>query len=213
VGKRREAFEIISLAKLEDVRAAQELRRLKEVTNARFFGIRIVSHRVIFILDVSGSMEEKMRLQVEGETALTRMAVARRELIAAIQGLARGALFNLITFSSGVDSWLEGGVASADTVSREEAEAFVARQIPGGGTNLYEAIQLAFEDPDVDTIFILSDGEPSVGEVVDVGQIREEVARWNEHRKIKINTIGVGLKLKILEWLSEDSGGRHVKLR
>jgi len=209
----RENFEIISEEELEDARAAMELRRLKEVTNSKFFGIRIISQRVIFIIDVSGSMEESMRLQFEGGKALTRMAVARRELTLAIQGLARGALFNIITFSSGVDSWLEGGVAAADSTSREEAEAFVSRLLPGGGTNLYEAIQLAFEDPDVDTIFILSDGEPSAGAVTDPGAIRNEVASWNEHRGIAINTIAVGGRFRILEWLSEDSGGKHVKLR
>ena len=211
--KEKGGFDVISLAKLEDAKAAMELRRLKEVTNSKFFGIRIISQRVIFIIDVSGSMEENMRVQFEGGDALTRIEVARRELTLAIQGLARGALFNIVTFSSGVDAWLEGGVAAADKVSREEAEAFVSRLLPGGGTNLYESIQLAFEDPDVDTIFILSDGEPSMGEVTDPAQIRKDVALWNKHRNITINTIGIGGRLSILEWLSEDSGGQHVKLR
>jgi HEAT repeat protein len=211
--KNSDRFGIISWADLEEIKAKEKIRRLKQVTNSKFFGIRIVSHRAIFIIDVSGSMEEKMRTKFEGETSLTRMAIARRELINSIKGMERGALFNILIFSSEVDFWLEDGIAGANRAEREEAEAFVSRLKPGGGTNLYGSIEMAFQDPDVDTIFILSDGEPSVGEVTDIYRIREEVAQWNEHRKIEINTIGIGSKLKILEWLAEDSGGQHVKLR
>lgn len=205
--------DVISLSDLEKAREREELRRLKQVTNSKFFGIRIISHRVLFIIDVSGSMEAQMRLQFEGDESLTRMAVARRELTTAVRSLERGALFNIITFSSGVDSWLDSGVTGSSEVSRDEAEAFVARLKPGGATNLYDSIKLAFEDTEVDTIFILSDGEPTAGEVTNVSTIRKDVAAWNEHRRIEINTIGIGGKLKILEWLAEDSGGQHVKFR
>ena len=82
---------------------------------------------------------------------------------------------------------------------------------PFGGTNLYGALRDAFADPDVDTIFVMSDGEPSVGDVVDPLMIRENVAAWNEHRGIVLNTIAIGGQFQILEWLAEDSGGTHVK--
>jgi HEAT repeat protein len=205
--------DVISLAELEKAREREELRRLKQVTNSRFFGIRIVSHRVVFIIDVSGSMEEPMRVDYRDSDPETRMTVAKRELTRAIRSLEQGALFNIITFSSGVDSWLDDGVMASGDTSRDEAEAFVARLTPGGATNLYDSLRLAFEDEDVDTIFVLSDGEPTAGEVTDVGKIREDVRAWNEHRGIEINTIGIGGRLDILQWLSEDSGGKHVKFR
>jgi HEAT repeat protein len=205
--------DVISLAELEKAREREELRRLKQVTNSRFFGIRIVSHRVVFIIDVSGSMEEPMRADYRDSNPETRMTVAKRELTNAIKGLEQGALFNIITFSSGVDSWLDDGVMASGDRSRDEAEAFVARLTPGGATNLYDSIRMAFDDEEVDTIFILSDGEPTAGEVTDVGRIREDVRAWNEHRGIEINTIGIGGRLDILQWLSEDSGGKHVKFR
>ena len=211
--KEGKSFEVISLAELQTAREREEERRLKHVTNSKFFGIRIVSHRVIFIIDVSGSMEEKMDTQFEGDANLDRMAVARRELISSIKSMERGALFNIIIFSSEVDPWLEDGIAGANQKERDEAEDFVSRLKAGGGTNLYDAIKMAFGDPDVDTIFILSDGEPTVGAVTDQNAIRADVLAWNEHRDIQINTIGIGGKLKILEWLAEDSGGQHVKLR
>ena len=81
-----------------------------------------------------------------------------------------------------------------------------------GGTNLYGSLEFAFEDPDVDTIFLLSDGEPSVGDVIDPQLIREVVAERNETRGVVINTIAIGADLEVLEWLAEDSGGTHVAL-
>ena len=95
--------------------------------------------------------------------------------------------------------------------SRDEAQEFVDRLGAMGGTNLYGALRHAFTDPDVDTIFVLSDGEPSVGDVIDPFEIRMHVKRWNAERDIVVNSIAVGGSFQILEWLAEDSGGTHVR--
>lgn len=208
-----ERFEVISLADLEKATRDEDIRRMKQITSAKFFGIRIVSHRVIFIIDVSGSMMETMRARYVGGKAETRIEVAKGELSKCIDGLDREALFNIITFSSGVETWLEDGVAGANDTSRDDAKAYVDRLGAGGATNLYDSLRLAFDDPDVDTIFVLSDGEPTAGEQTDIGTIRDHVLAWNEHRGIEINTIGIGGDFQVLEWLAEDSGGTHVKLR
>jgi hypothetical protein len=206
-------FEVISLDELEKARAKEEERRLKQITNVKFFGIRIISHRVIFIIDVSGSMNEPMRVREAGGGADIRMEVAKRELSRCIEGLDSEALFNIITFSNGVESWLQGGITGADPKSREEAVSYISRLGAGGATNLYDSLRLAFDDPDADTIFILSDGEPTAGEELDISVIRNHVAAWNEHRKVVINTIGIGGSFEVLAWLAEDSGGTHVKFR
>lgn len=80
-----------------------------------------------------------------------------------------------------------------------------------GATNIYDALELAFQDPDVDTIVFLSDGEPTAGQVTDVGLIREAVREWNDTRGIKIDTVAVGGSLQLLQWLAEDNGGRYVE--
>lgn len=206
-------FEIISTTELEKAREAEELRRLKQITNVKFFGIRIISHRVIFIIDVSGSMNEEMRARYVGEGGTTRIEVAKRELTKCIDGLDIEALFNIITFSDGVNRWLQEGIAGSDEKSREEAREHVSRLGAGGATNLYDALRTAFDDPDVDTIFVLSDGEPNVGKQTDITVIRDHVRSWNEHRGVVINTIGIGGSFDVLEWLAEDSAGTHVRFR
>ncbi len=206
-------FEVISLAELEEARTAEEERRLKQITNVKFFGIRIISHRVIFIIDISGSMNEEMRARYVGEGGTTRIEVAKRELTKCIDGLDLKALFNIITFSNGVEGWLQEGITGSDDKSRDDARDYVSRLGAGGATNLYDSLRMAFDDPDVDTIFVLSDGEPNVGEETDITVIRDHVAAWNEHRKVEINTIGIGGSFDVLEWLAEDSGGTHVRFR
>lgn len=204
-------FQLVTETELAAVRRAQEERRLRQTTSVAFFGIRIESHRVVFVLDISGSMSELTRGKYLGRGRDTRMAVAQRELKQAIDGLDTRALFNIIIFSSGVDRWLDRGVTGSAGRSRDEAKQWVDRLGAFGATNLYDAIQAAFDDAEVDTIFILSDGEPNVGGQTDPHMIRRHVARWNEHRGVTIHTIAFGLDLPVLEWISEDAGGTHVK--
>jgi uncharacterized protein YegL len=187
--------------------------RLKKVDagESKFFGIQIISHRVLFVIDVSGSMEEAVRNEFADGAPMNRLQVAKRELKKCIEALEPGAFFNIVTFSSGVERWMEGALAAANAENREKALTYVTDLLTGGGTNLYDAVHNAFEDQDVDTIYVMSDGEPTDGGETEPFVIREHVAQWNEHRQIEINTIAIGGQFQILEWLAEDSGGTHVK--
>lgn len=209
----RDRFQILDDEQLAKVRTGEEEYRLKQSTYVKsdFFGIRIVSHRVMFIVDVSGSMNEGLLTEYQGKAGQSRMEVAKGELARCVGSLDAAAFFNIITFSSGAEKWIDGSLAAANQKNREEAQLYIERLGAGGGTNLYGSLKLAFEDPDVDTIFVMSDGEPSMGEVTDPGMIREHVAAWNQNRGIVINTIAVGGQFQILEWLAQDSKGTHLK--
>lgn len=203
--------ELISADDLERRRIEEEDRRLKMVTSTQFFGIRIVSQRVTFVIDISGSMVELTRARYVDEKGEQRITVAQRELKRCIESLAPGALFNVIAFNSGVDRWLEDGIAGSTPENREQAKAWVERLGAGGGTNIYDSLQEAFRDPEVDTIYLLSDGEPTAGTHTDPGTIREHVRRWNEDRGIVIHCIAIGGSLQVLEWLAADTGGTYIR--
>lgn len=208
-----ENFAVISDTELEKRAQEEEDRRLKQISNVAFFGIRIVSHRVIFIIDVSGSMAFDARAEYVEQQPEPRIEIAKRELKKCIESLDEEALFNVVIFSSDVDSWLDKGMSASSEEGRDAALEYVERLGAFGATNLYDSVQAAFEDADVDTIFILSDGEPTAGAQTDPFIIREHVRKWNEHRDIRINCIAVGGSLQILEWLAEDSGGSYVKFQ
>jgi hypothetical protein len=211
--KNSKDFKPITEAELAKRTTDEEARRLKEVSHATFFGIRIKSHRVIFILDVSGSMNEPTKGDYVGKAGKTRIEVAKEELIKCIDALDPDSLFNIEIFSSDVERWLENGVAQFSKSNKDEAKAYVGKLGANGGTNLYGAMKDAFRDPDVDTIFVLSDGEPSVGDETDQAIIRSRVKEWNLHRGIVINTIAVGGSFQILQWLADDTGGMAKKFQ
>ena len=206
-----DGFKVVSKAELRKLVKAEEERRLRQVTRTEFFGVKIQSNRVIFILDVSGSMLEPTLGRYSSEAGKPRITVAKKELIRVINGLDRRSFFNMIVFSDGAFPWADT-ITPYDAESVQDAKEFVGRLGAQGGTNLYAALALAFEDPEVDTIYVLSDGEPTVGSVIDPASIRDRVAQWNRNRGIVIHTIAVGGNLRVLEWLAQDTGGKHVRI-
>lgn len=210
-----EKFAVASEKDLDKATADKERRRLTQrtVSQAKFFGIKVESHRVIFILDISGSMLESMYGRYVGKRGAARIDIAKQEVSQAIKNLDAGTLFNILTFSSSVAKWKKDGIVAKSPETEAEALEWVERLGASGATNLYDSVKTAFEDKDVDTIFIMSDGEPTNGEVIDPHRIREDVAFWNKHRKVKINTIAIGGNLEVLEWLAKDAGGSYVQMR
>jgi HEAT repeat protein len=213
------AGERFTVATEKDVDKAEQERERKRLTErtraggAKFFGIKVESHRVIFIIDISGSMLESMYGRYVGKRGAARIDVAKQELITAINNLEEGSLFNILAFASSVERWQEQGIGVNTVQSRTAAIEWINRLGARGATNLYDSVKMAFEDKDVDTIFIMSDGEPTNGEVIDPYRIREDVAFWNKHRKVKINCISIGGNLEILEWIATDAGGKYVEMR
>src|SRR5262249_8248612 len=153
-------------------------------------GVRIESHDVAFVVDISGSMAETLQsTQVDNKPA-TRIEVLKIELVKSLKSLDQTALFNLISFSSGVTKWKETVVPNNDKPGAEAID-WIEHLGSRGGTNLYQAFETAFADPRVDTIFLLTDGEPSTGNITDLVLLREHVKEMNETRHVKIHCIGV----------------------
>jgi hypothetical protein len=164
----------------------------------------VSSHRVIFILDISGSMQIPTGALVSKEwpKGLSRFEVMRREARRVIGELPVGAHFNVIAFSDAILPWSpKMQVVTED--KKKTATKWVDALKPEGETNSYGALEAAFKDKDVDTIYFLSDGFPTGGKIVDFTKICAEVAKWNSVRKIRLHTIaflaGDGKPLKIEE--------------
>ncbi len=200
----------VDVGAVERIEREAEARRLRERTRGTFYGLYVTSQRVIFVIDVSGSMREPTSGRYAGEAGEPRIERAKKELLQALDGLTRPALFNIVTFNFGVASWAKKSEAATDE-SLADAKEFVQRLGAEGGTDLYGALCRALTDPDVDTVYVLSDGEPTAGELIDPLAIREAVAEKNRHRRIVLHGIAIGGSLALLEWLAKDSGGTYVR--
>lgn len=193
----------------EDARGAEQRRakqRQEGSTASTFYGLQVVSDRVCFVLDTSGSMRTAV---ADGRT---RMDVAREELARVLDGYPEGDLFNVIFFSTDVLAW-QDSLIPMDAKNRTAALGYVRRQSADGYTAVYDALQRAFEDGRIDTIYLLTDGAPYRGSIDDPGEIRANVRRWNSARHVRIHTVSIGTESGLLRDLARDSGGEYRSVR
>ncbi len=189
-----------------------------------FFGITSTSDRVLYILDVSGSMNELAHPDAAGTRAeVKRIELARKELAGSIDLLDASKTFNLILFSHRVIRW-QAAPAQADKGEVARAKKFATDTEADGGTNIHDALETAFEaattGPDgkspglsFDTFFFMTDGTPTAGKLQTPDEILAAVREWNRTARIVIHCIGVGeaADAAFLGALARETGGVFVK--
>ncbi len=207
-------------------------------TTGTYYGLRVISKFVTFIVDISGSMEEPYEVdsvklpggrkkrkgstgvaEEEGKAGakkkevLPKIEVARRELIRVLDGIPSGTQFNIIPFESSFTPWRPALVQMDDDV-RLQAIEFVKHLNPRGMTNVYDTIASALKDPEVNTIYFLSDGAPTMGKITEPQGILDEIKELNAERKVKIHTIGFHLDpgaASLMRKLAEQNHGDFVE--
>jgi hypothetical protein len=180
---------------------------------ASFYGIEIRANKICFIVDTSGSMAE--RAGGRGTSSLsrrtTRIAVAKTELSNSLNQLLNGVRFNIITFESRVSPY-QKKLIELDSKSRADALKRIKSWHASGGTAIFDAINLALTDKDVEAIYLLTDGEPTEGRLIDIDQILERVDAMTRSRKIKFHGVAIGQRSRLLRELSRRSGGQYVEI-
>lgn len=179
------SFVVPSKAEVEKKLGARDDER-KDLRTAVQEGIYgpIYGERIAFLLDVSGSMS------VGADNTETRIEIAKRELVKVLENqLSPQTYFTIIVFSEDVLA-NQKGLQKASEKSIAKAVEFVGRLKAGGETNAHGALRLAFDDKEIDTIYLLSDGSPTVGEQTIPEMIYLQVGEWNRHRHVIINCIG-----------------------
>jgi Ca-activated chloride channel family protein len=156
----------------------------------------IPAKKLVFVVDTSGSMQ--------GE----KIERVRTALAYAIERLRPDDVFNVIRFSSDVES-LFPGMQRADKASIKAALAFVGELEAAGGTAIDEALSTALGgiiDPETQVIF-LTDGEPTVGET-DPARIAKNALLTNK-LGARVFPFGVGTDLNavLLDRLARDHHG------
>jgi len=211
-------------------------------TSGSFCGIPIQGTRVVFVLDLSGSMDWAMKGQDSGSRRRDRptgLDFAKEELRRAVAAIAPHAQFNLITFNgdSRCELWNKDLVDATDK-NRERFLKHVDGLKARGGTNLWSALEealkigsLAYDtkyESQLDEIFVLSDGAPSVGAVIEPIEILRLVRESNRFASIRINTAFVNTEMpeqyrramremdippeELMRRIAEQNGGKFQNL-
>ena len=138
----------------------------------------------------------------------TKLAVAQKNLKKVLNGLKDGKRFDIIQFESIITDFIRlklekepDKLAVLNIESRQKALAFVDQARPQGQTYMLRALETAFKNEEVDTIYLLSDGAPTPPETAGMNVILERLRKLNRLRSVKINTIGFDLKQKEKEFL------------
>lgn len=175
----------------------------------RFFGMEIVSLRVVFIIDVSGSMRQE-----EPDTGQSRIDLVKGELNKAIKELRAKTFFSTIAFSSVIIPW-DKKLLPASARNKVKAMSFVDRFQASGATWTKEALEKAFSYKHANTFVLLSDGAPAkAGQEVSTKEIIEWVTHTNRFRKATIHTIGFsGANIPFMKELAEKNNGTYREIK
>jgi hypothetical protein len=186
-----------------------EVGKARAVAESRFAGITLTGRRVIFLVDMSGSME----LVDENTPSPEKWLEVRNTVLQLMRSLGNLEKFQVITFSSKIGFPLgkEGEWLDAKVPPAEVGKVLTAIK-PKGGTNMHLALEAAFRyrTQGLDTVYLLSDGLPNLGPGLDrpsrelsevergtiLGKFVRKVLRENWNRplpgqaRVRINTVG-----------------------
>ena len=119
---------------------------------------------------------------------------------------------NLIPYDSRANPvWKE--LRPLDDDNRKRILASVNALQPRGGTNIFDTLELAFRDGSVDTLYLLTDGQPSAGRLTDPADILAEVTRWYRTKQIVVHCIAIGLESDLLKRIAEVTGGEYRSVK
>ncbi len=180
----------------------------------------MVSKKVVFLLDISGSMAVKDQLPEEaspeprGSTTAVkdrrkkakkdeekpdpedipdsrrRLRRVQKELIAVIHKLPPQTSFNIITFNHEIRHFRNQLIMATDA-NKRRASKFVRDFVAEGETWTDAALEAAFDVAGVNTIFLLSDGAPRRNDtLLHIKPILNWMRDANRFRRIRIHTVG-----------------------
>uniref|UniRef100_A0AC11CJM2 von Willebrand factor A domain containing 3A n=1 Tax=Ovis aries TaxID=9940 RepID=A0AC11CJM2_SHEEP len=162
----------------------------------RLFGV-ILESKVCILLDTSGSMGHYLQ-QVKAELTLLIWEQLRKHCDS----------FNLLSFAEGLQPWQDSLVETTDAACHK-AMQWVTCLHAQGSTSVLQALLATFSFPDVEGLYLLTDGKPDTS----CSLILSEVQRLKEKRDIKVHTISLDCSCRtaasFLRDLAALTGGRY----
>ena len=193
-----------------------------------YYGITTDSKRILFVIDISGSM-----LEAGKDPAVSKVDSAKRELLQTLRSLDGESSFTIYAFHDAVRRW-KPSLVRATAKAKDEAAAWVKALGAASWTNTFGALEEGFRvsaaaglDADyggaADTIFLLTDGAPTTpggqladgAGVLETKRVLEAVREWNREKRVVLHAIGIGPSADnvFLGALARENGGRFVPVR
>ncbi|MBI4576585.1 MAG: HEAT repeat domain-containing protein [Planctomycetes bacterium] len=186
-------------------------RSMKTVERG-FYGLPLLSKRLAFIIDLSKSMADPVKGGSGGSYA-RKVDVARAELQQAIQSLDEDVRLNVVFTREAIEVLSERLVA-AKRSNLKAIFAFILEREPArlGRFTPYDALVKAMEDPDLDSVYVLTDGVPTAnaGTYFNRGELLSGMDRVNHWRRLAVHCVEVGEPSKAWKGFLQELADRNV---
>ncbi len=197
-----------------------------------YYGVTLFSQRIGFVFDTSRSTNRKFKPDSSTASLLhgkyedaTIFEIAREEVAESVAALDSRANFNVIAFGSDVRRWQRSMVAANES-NKSGARGFVHSYAAAGETNFYGALSAAldldtvpFTSPGVgdtlDTMVFLTDGTPTVGDIIDPDLLLEWYGELNRYYRVRTHMYAFGrleVDEELMRKLAERNEGRFTQL-
>lgn len=174
-------------------------------TVATYNGIRVDSDHIAFLIDKSSAMREQL-----GSQGMTKERFAQQQLAEVLGKLPEGLVFNVYTYQLEVQTFSEKGPSKIGEKSIKKALEFVKKQSTQASKDIWKVLELVVSDPDIDTIYLLSSGEPDTGKYVHWNRVTAHLKDLNRFQKVTVHTIAYSDSKWYrdqMEKIAEASGG------
>ncbi|MEZ5980393.1 MAG: VWA domain-containing protein [Planctomycetota bacterium] len=183
-----------------------------------FFGLRVRSGAVAFVIDASGSMDYPIPGKDTRGSGSTRFEEATEQLERVLASLEEPSSFQVVLFNDTGNRWQDSAQRVSDT-TRSSVRTWLRRNGPRGGTQLASGLdallprdQDGVRRPDlldVDTVVVLCDGETTE----DGNWARRWLAANNVEAQLVFHCVQIGgSRADALEGLAKGTGGRFVRI-
>lgn len=190
-------------------------------TRVRFHGVPVRSKRLMFIQDLSGGMNNP--LDKDEPSSPTKMRFGKDETVRVLKELPDDVWANVLFFATewyrANERLLPLGKVRAGLVEfvgkQETPDTSAAQNRHKGRSNLFDTLLTALADPEIDTIFFVSEGGPTEGRFVDEGRFMRHFERFNRWQRVQVHGFLVSNSTdgeRFLRKLADLSGGEFHDL-
>ncbi len=170
-----------------------------------FNGIRLESDHVAFLMDKSQHMQQELVSR-----KMSKDSAAREELKGVLDAMQGRLVFNLFCYADRIRYFSEKGCVKLDKRAAANAMEFHRKAPISGRKDIWAALLAVMEDPELDTGYVLSSGEPDIGTYVHWERLTYQLKELNRYHKVVFHAIAYSERMldrNQLEKIAEATGG------
>ncbi len=155
----------------------------KQGTTVSYNGVPVDSDHAAFLIDKSVMMQQQ--LQSKG---VPKEEAAVAELARVFELLDEKITFNVYNYEETLDAFVKKPIKLTGK-SRKRALTFAAAPSKGKAKDIWLALDTVVADATLDTVYLLSSGEPDIGLYVHYNRVTRHLADLNRFYKVTVHTV------------------------